>query len=83
MVVGDGQTKTYKCKGVCCSDMYIPYLCLQAALVALQETELQATDVKQEHFQKALASLPSSLNAKDLLAYKKLPGHTETEYLFK
>ncbi|XP_073474734.1 ATPase family gene 2 protein homolog B isoform X3 [Aquarana catesbeiana] len=58
-------------------------LCKEAALVALQETELQATYVKQEHFQKALASVPSSLNATDLLAYKKLHGPTEKEYLFK
>ncbi|XP_018424063.1 PREDICTED: spermatogenesis-associated protein 5-like protein 1 [Nanorana parkeri] len=51
-------------------------LCKEAALVALQESELQATCVKQEHFQKALASVPPSLNARDLLAYKKLHGYT-------
>ncbi|XP_072258518.1 ATPase family gene 2 protein homolog B [Pyxicephalus adspersus] len=51
-------------------------LCKEAALVALQESELQATCVKQEHFQKALASVPPSLKARDLLSYKKLQGYT-------
>ncbi|KAM5171391.1 ATPase family gene 2 protein homolog B isoform 2-T2 [Mantella aurantiaca] len=51
-------------------------LCKEAALVSLQESELQATCVNQEHFQKALAAIPPSLNAKDLLPYKKLYGYT-------
>ncbi|KAM4749006.1 ATPase family gene 2 protein homolog B [Rhinophrynus dorsalis] len=50
-------------------------LCKEAALVALHENGLQATSVKQEHFQKALASVKPSLNGRDLAAYKKLCGH--------
>ncbi|XP_068131501.1 ATPase family gene 2 protein homolog B [Hyperolius riggenbachi] len=51
-------------------------LCKEAALVALHESQLQASCVKQEDFQKALASLPPSLNASYLLAYKKLSRYT-------
>ncbi|XP_075064050.1 ATPase family gene 2 protein homolog B isoform X2 [Mixophyes fleayi] len=52
-------------------------LCKEAALVALHVSGPQTTCVKQEHFQQALASLTPSLNATDLLAYKKLCGYTE------
>ncbi|KAM9321534.1 ATPase family gene 2 protein homolog B [Gastrophryne carolinensis] len=51
-------------------------LCKEAALVSLHESNLQATCIHHEHFQKALASVPPSLNAKDLIAFKKLHHYT-------
>lgn len=51
-------------------------LCKEAALIALHTSGLQATSVNKEHFQQALASHTPSLSAHDLLAFKKLRGHT-------
>ncbi|OCT89624.1 spermatogenesis-associated protein 5-like protein 1 [Xenopus laevis] len=44
----------------------------EAGLIALQESGLSASSVKQEHFEKALASVKPSLSAKDLGQYRKL-----------
>ncbi|KAM3925550.1 ATPase family gene 2 protein homolog B [Leptodactylus fuscus] len=51
-------------------------LCKEAALTALNTSGLQATCVNKEHFQQALATNSPSLKAQDLLAFKKLCGHT-------
>ncbi|XP_049638486.1 ribosome biogenesis protein SPATA5L1 [Suncus etruscus] len=46
--------------------------CKEAALLALQENGLEATNVKQEHFQKSLTIVKPSLCHKDLILYEKL-----------
>lgn len=47
-------------------------LCKEAALLALQENGLEATNVKQEHFKKSLTIVKPSLCYKDLILYEKL-----------
>ncbi|NXF54487.1 SPA5L protein, partial [Oceanites oceanicus] len=49
----------------------IENLCKEAALLALQENELEATAVKHEHFVKSLRTVKPSLNIKDLEFYEK------------
>ncbi|XP_069622156.1 ATPase family gene 2 protein homolog B isoform X2 [Ranitomeya imitator] len=51
-------------------------LCKEAALIALHESGFQAAFVNEEHFHQALASHTPSLNACDLLAFKKLRFHS-------
>ncbi|XP_069839410.1 ATPase family gene 2 protein homolog B [Dendropsophus ebraccatus] len=55
-------------------------LCKEAALVALHASGLQATCLNKEHFQQALSSHAPSLNARELLAFQKLRGHTGILY---
>ncbi|XP_055991345.1 ATPase family gene 2 protein homolog B [Sorex fumeus] len=47
-------------------------LCKEAALLALQENGLEATTVKQGHFEKSLTIVKPSLKHKDLTSYENL-----------
>lgn len=55
------------------SKLTIAYCCvLQAALFALQESGLEATTVKQEHFTEALKTVKPSLSLEELTFYENL-----------
>ncbi|XP_073424577.1 ATPase family gene 2 protein homolog B isoform X2 [Dendrobates tinctorius] len=63
-----------------CTESYsgadLQSLCKEAALIALHESGFQAAFVSEEHFHQALASHAPSLNAHDLLVFKKLRCHS-------
>ncbi|XP_044294951.1 spermatogenesis-associated protein 5-like protein 1 [Varanus komodoensis] len=47
-------------------------LCKEAALLALQENKVEATTVKQKHFEKSLETVKASLSHKELEFYEKM-----------